>query len=330
MTLQLGHLTGFILGFIPEVLALRNVLKKHPADVIHCNGCWQVKGMIAARLAGTTAPVVYHLNDTHTRKIIKIAFTFLAQRWVDAFFPACERSKEYYLKDTPLAGKPSFIIPAPVDTVKFNPDAVAADPQMETLPGLKIITVCNVHQGKGIDELFALCVALAKSHPHHAVSFCVVGPAHKNHTTYLNTMKNKIEENQIENFHFMGGTDNVPAALKAADIYVCVSHFESSPMAVWEAMSMGKPIVSTDVGDVKSYLEQGRCGFCVPVGDVDKMKESILTLIQDKDLRTEMGRNARQFAVKNLDLEMCAEKHASFYKELLHQKEKNNERFFKG
>lgn len=322
MTLQLGHLVGYVFGFLSEVYLLRTILKKYPVDVIHCNGCWQLKGMIAARLAKTRAPVVYHLNDTHTRKIIKTLFTFLARRFVDGFIPACERSRDYYLKGTPLVDKPCCIIPAPVDTVLFNPDIVQADARIERLPGLKLITVCNVNRGKGLDVLIDVCDALAASLPPQAVSFCVVGPAHKNHAAYLVELKNKIAERHLDNFHFMGGTDNVAAALKAADMYLCVSRFESSPMAVWEAMAMAKPIVSTDVGDVKDYLERGRCGFCVPVGDVEQMKDRVLALVQDKGLREEMGRKAREFAVNNLDLKICAQKHAAFYRMIADQKRK--------
>lgn len=320
MTLELSHLIGFVLFFVPEVLSLRKLLIENKSDLIHCNGCWQIKGMIAARLAGTDAQVIYHLNDTNTRPVIKYIFTFFAKRWVDAFIPACQRSKDYYLKGRGLEDKKSFIIPAPVDTNKFNTDTVAADTTISKLPGIKIITVCNINYGKGIDELIELCDALSKKFPPHTLSFCVVGPVHKNHTPYFTQLQKEIKERFLENFYFVGPSNNVPAVLKAADIYICASHFESSPMAVWEAMAMGKPVVSTDVGDVKTYLEQGQCGFCVPVGNIKEMANKISILLQDKAMRTKMGRNAREFAVKNLDLKICAQKHAVFYRKLAGEK----------
>lgn len=320
MTLQLSHLIGFVVFFVPEVLSLRSVLLKNQIDLIHCNGCWQVKGMLAARLAGTDAQVIYHLNDTRTRPVIKYVFSFLARHLVDAFMPACQRSKEYYITDKRLKKKKYFITPAPVDTEKFYPETVIADSKVEKLPGLKIMTVCNIHRGKGIDELIDVCGEVTKSHPQQPFSFVVVGPVHKNHLHYFSELKKKIKEKHLQNFYFLGGTNDVQKALRAADIYVCVSHFESSPMAVWEAMAMGKPVVSTDVGDVKIYLEKGKCGFCVPVGDVQAMKEKLGILINDQHIRTKMGKNARIFAVKNLDLKICARKHAFFYKKLVAEK----------
>ena len=320
MTLELSHLIGFVLFFIPEVLSLRKLLVENKSDLIHCNGCWQIKGMLAAKLAKTGAPVIYHLNDTNTWPVIKTVFTFLASRMVDAFMPACQRSKDYYLKGSPLEGKQSYITPAPVDTDRFHPDTVTADAGIAKLPGIKIMTVCNINRGKGLEELIAVCEVLSKQFPPLALSFCAVGPVHKNHSPYFEKLEQKIKEKHIENFYFTGPTNNVPAALKAADIYICASHFESSPMAVWEAMAMGKPVVSTDVGDVKTYLEQGQCGFCVPVGNTKETANKISILLQDKAIRTKMGRNAREFAVKNLDLKICARKHAVFYRKLAGEK----------
>ena len=46
-----------------------------------------------------------------------------------------------------------------------------------------------------------------------------------------------------------------PSFLKSGDIFVYTSISESGPMAVWEAMAMGKPIVTTDVGSVSQYLK---------------------------------------------------------------------------
>ena len=41
------------------------------------------------------------------------------------------------------------------------------------------------------------------------------------------------------------------------DIYICTSNNEASPLSVWEAMSMEKAIISTDVGDVGKFIDDG-------------------------------------------------------------------------
>ena len=48
------------------------------------------------------------------------------------------------------------------------------------------------------------------------------------------------------NIYFINSRRDVRPLLKRFDIYVCSSDNEASPLSVWEAMSMKKPIVSTD------------------------------------------------------------------------------------
>jgi glycosyltransferase involved in cell wall biosynthesis len=111
--------------------------------------------------------------------------------------------------------------------------------------------------------------------------------------------------------------DDVPSFLQSGDIFVYTSISESGPGAVWEAMSMGKAIVTTDVGSVSQYIENGKSGFVVPVKDVEALTEKVELLLGDSALRQKMGAEARLVAEKYLDLRVAAEKHASFYRQIL-------------
>jgi glycosyltransferase involved in cell wall biosynthesis len=95
-------------------------------------------------------------------------------------------------------------------------------------------------------------------------------------------------------------------------------------MAVWEAMSMNLPIVSTDVGDVRHILQVSGAGFCVPVDGLDALTEKVAALIQDASMRQTMGKKARDFAMTNLDLKICAERHACFYRAITNASEFDN------
>ncbi len=314
LTKQLTHLFQFILFFIPEVLSLRRHLLKNKCDVIHCNGSWQLKGMLATKLAASGAKVIYHLNDTDMVPIIKRLFSLMAKYWVDGFIPACQRSKDYYLKDNPLESKLNMVIQAPVNTTKFDPDKVLPDSKVAQLPGTKIVTVCNIDPNKGLDTFLDMCDALNKRYVDCGLSFIVVGSVYKSQEKYFAMLMNKVKQRNISNLHFWGASNNIQGILKACDIYVCASHNESSPMAIWEAMSMGKPVVSTDVGDVALYLGKGDYGFCVPVSDLNALTEKVSFLIEDSVTRQLMGSQARDFAIKNLDLKICVLKHAKFYR----------------
>ena len=80
--------------------------------------------------------------------------------------------------------------------------------------------------------------------------------------------------------------------LKRFDIFICSSLSESGPMTLWEAMSMAKPIVSTDVGDVSHYVHDEENGFVVPIGDVDQLTNRILQLLNDEIICKRFGNNS--------------------------------------
>ena len=67
-------------------------------------------------------------------------------------------------------------------------------------------------------------------------------------------------------------------------------------MSIIEAQSCGKPVVATDVGGVRDTLIDEQTGFLVQPGNVYEMTAKLKTLVEDIQLRTEMGLKAVEFA----------------------------------
>ena len=113
--------------------------------------------------------------------------------------------------------------------------------------------------------------------------------------------------------NWTGPRQDVRPLLKRLDVYVCSSRAESSPISVWEAMSMAKPIVSTDVGDVPLYVKDGENGFIVPIGDVSLLADRVGQILQDSIKRKHFGKKSRQIALQNFDILNCGERHLEAY-----------------
>jgi glycosyltransferase involved in cell wall biosynthesis len=91
----------------------------------------------------------------------------------------------------------------------------------------------------------------------------------------------------------LGERDDVPDLLAAADV-VCLSSFtEAFPMVLLEAMALGRPAISTDVGGVREAVVDGETGLLVPPGDVGAFSAALRTLATDRALRARLGENAR-------------------------------------
>jgi len=316
LTKQKSHLMKFIASFIPELFSLYRLFKKENVDIVHCNGSWQFKGIVAGKLAG--AKVVWHLNDTNMLACINIIFRFLALHFCEAFITAGKRVNAYYLSGQKFAEKQIVEIQAPVDTSIFAPNKVKEDPKIAQWHGLKIITVGNINPFKGIEYFIEMASILSRQY--NNLNFFVIGPRFESQRCYLEKIFRTARNLGVKNLHFYGRSDDVSSVLKAADIYVCSSIAEASPISVWEAMAMAKPIVSTDVGDVSKFITDGECGFVVPPRDGAALAEKVSVLVENKDLRDKFGKSARAKAVKELDAEICANKHRIFYLQILERR----------
>lgn len=76
---------------------------------------------------------------------------------------------------------------------------------------------------------------------------------------------------------------------------------------------MGKPVISTNVGDVPLYVRDGSNGFIVEVADSAAMAARIEQLVASETTRHEFGQRARDVAVRKLDIAQCAERHVAAY-----------------
>lgn len=315
LTKEKNHLIKFVLLFIQEIISLYKLFKKEGVDIVHCNNSWQHKGLIAGRLAGKK--VVWHLHETSTPFFINIIFKFLATYFTDAFITAGERVRSYYLSDQRLSGKPIIQIQAPVDTSVFDPEKVEEDQRIADCPGIKIVTAGNINPTKGLEYFVEMASILNQRYDN--LSFFVVGAHFDSQRVYLNKILGLMKQYGLKNLHFYGSSENIPSVLKAADVYVCSSIAEASPVSVWEAMSMEKAIVSTDVGDTANFIKDGESGYIVPIKNASAMAEKAGLLIENATLRKKVGTNVRKIAVKNLDVDVCTRKHAEFYRKIMNK-----------
>lgn len=86
---------------------------------------------------------------------------------------------------------------------------------------------------------------------------------------------------------------DVPALLRAFDVFALSSRWEGLPRVFPQAMAAGLPVVATDVAGAVDIVEPGRTGFLVPPGDPAALAGAILRLAADAPLRRRLGEAAR-------------------------------------
>jgi glycosyltransferase involved in cell wall biosynthesis len=92
--------------------------------------------------------------------------------------------------------------------------------------------------------------------------------------------------------------------LATADIVVTPSRYEGFGLTALEAMSLGKPVISSTAGGLPEVL--GNTGRLVPVGDIDALAGAIAELADDPGLRLTMGKAARARSKAEFSLPVIA------------------------
>jgi glycosyltransferase involved in cell wall biosynthesis len=91
-----------------------------------------------------------------------------------------------------------------------------------------------------------------------------------------------------ERFRFMGPTNDPNGVIRDSDLVLMTSISEGLPMALLEAMSQARPVVSTGVGGVPEVVRG--CGMVAAPGDAHALALSTLTLLRNPQLAGELGR----------------------------------------
>jgi glycosyltransferase involved in cell wall biosynthesis len=113
--------------------------------------------------------------------------------------------------------------------------------------------------------------------------------------------------------HLLGLRSDVPAVLDAADIVALPSLSEGLPLALLESMFAGRPIVASDVGDVRIALADGAAGIVVEPGNAVAIAAAIDRLLQDPEYARQLAATAVQHARREYDVSHMVDRYADLY-----------------
>ena len=101
------------------------------------------------------------------------------------------------------------------------------------------------------------------------------------------------------------------------DMFVLPSLHEGLGLALMEAMAFGLPVIGSDVGGIRTLIEDGQRGLRVPAQDSAALAGAIIRLLRDDDLRRSFGQRASAFIAENFAQETMRVATENVYKECL-------------
>jgi glycosyltransferase involved in cell wall biosynthesis len=126
--------------------------------------------------------------------------------------------------------------------------------------------------------------------------------------------------NLTDNFIFVNRVpyEEVPKYLNIFDVCVILKkkNIPGCPLKLHEYMACGKPVIATNTQDFKA-LEEYNAGILVDPEKPEEVADAIITLLKNKELREELGKNGRKYVVENRSWEAVARELEKVMKEAI-------------
>lgn len=197
------------------------------------------------------------------------------------------------------------VTPNGVNTAEFSPSSGTTD-------GNQLLYTGRLAPEKGLPDLFEAVHTVTKSG--YDLRLIITGKGE-----YEDVLREEAKRLNIENqVDFAGfvSREKLIDLYEMADIYVFPTYYEGLPTSILEAMAAGLPIVSTTAHGVTDLLDHEETGLLSSPGESDQFASNIRRLMDDSQLRQQLGSAARNEAVTTYDWEIVSQKMKSVYEEV--------------
>jgi len=162
---------------------------------------------------------------------------------------------------------------------------------------------------KGFDLLIEAWSLIEKKHPDWTLQ--IFGDGDRK------LLENIINKNNLQNCHLNHSTNDIDFEFINSSIYVLSSRYEGFGLVITEAMACGVPPIAFDCPcGPKDIISNLKDGILVKSGDINALAEQICFLIENEDIRKEMGINARKNA-ERFRIEHIAEQWRILFEKLI-------------
>jgi glycosyltransferase involved in cell wall biosynthesis len=274
---------------------------------------------ISRQLAGSNAKLVSILHKAYLRtareRVFDPLYRLVAAR-ADALIYVSQNQRKLWEDRGGFSPHRSIVIRNGVDLRRFSAHSVVewrdrTRSQLGLAPDDYVIGMCaQFRPEKNHCQLIdAVRVLRNRGYPVRAL---LVGAGPTQATVAQYARVNGLLEHVI----FAGHQQDVRPYTSAFDVGVLCSLYEAAPLAVLEMMSMGLPVIASDVGGTAEIVIPGETGYLFPVGDTDSLVSSI-EIMSGPLKREAIGRAASKFVAANFGVDRMLDNYRAFLSELL-------------
>jgi len=296
------------------LLALRRMLRRERIDLVHAHlpvpAC-------AARLAARGLPTRVVYTEHTTQDVYRApsralnAWTYGWQEAVVAVAGCVRASAEARIGRA--ARERIAVVANGVDLEVLEAEASRAlRPEPPRRAGaFHVLVPASLVPVKGHADLLAALARLPEEGPPVEVWLAGDGPLRE---TLALRARAPVGPARV---HLLGQRRDVFALMRAADAVALPSRAEGLPLAVLEALALGRPLVATAVGGIPEVVADGETGRLAAARDPDALARALDALRRDPGLRARLGRAAARAARARFDVRDTVRKVEEVYRRAL-------------
>ncbi len=299
---------------------LFNLYRKNKDAIVHHVGLKDILwGGIAARLTGVKGVVdavsglgVIFSDDSPSliAKAILLLLRFNHQRKGTRIIFQNHEDEDLFLSNHIIKKEETIFIKG--SGVNLEEYPYTPQPNTDTV---KVLFTARMVKEKGVTFLIEAAERLRKDYE-GKVEFWLCGGLSRNPKALKkNELQQLCDGSYIQ---WLGYRSDIKQLLQQTNIMAFPSYYrEGVPRSLIEACAIGRPIVTTDSIGCRDTVDDGQNGFLVPIKDSVTLAEKLRILIDDAQLREEMGKASRQKAEREFSVADVVSKHLDVYEQLL-------------
>ncbi|MGD9642475.1 MAG: glycosyltransferase family 4 protein [Elusimicrobiales bacterium] len=297
---------------------LKKMMAENGIDVAHSQGARaDFFSALAAAKAGvravsTVAMPVDGFEVGFVRKKIYLALNAVAEKRTHSFITVANYIKELLVQRHGIAGGRVDVIPNPaVLDGGQGFDASRVINELGLRGRIVLAALGRLENQKGFDILLEALPLLGKTRPDLFEKIKCVIAGSGSLEADLRRRAAPLGDKVV----FTGFRSDVRDFLAAADVFVLPSRSEGQPLALLEAMAIGKPVLAADLPGVKEIVTDWANGALFKSGDPAALAERLAALLSDPAGACRMGAKATEMASR-FTLQSFVEGHETFYRKV--------------
>lgn len=304
-------------GYFHPVSILKTslIIRKNKYSIVHTHASKDLWVIVPALYLLRSTTLLFFTKHIGSGIVKKDFLHRLLYERINKLFAISSEIRENLLQTCPVNEERVYVLPNGIDTNRFNPGKVnrqkaRADFKIKE-DELVLGMLARFTPGKGHEEFLQAAKELNKEYVN--LKYLLVGEASSGEEEYMKKIKALAAEYELPNVLFTGFRGDIPEVLSAMDIFVFPSHSESFGLALIEAMAMKKPSVCTNSGGLLDIAVDNVTSLLFVKNNTKDLKSKIKMLIDSRELRIELGENARKRIIENFDIKKIIPRALNFY-----------------